>query len=48
MTTGGSIGHANDEVLDSWGSMKSDPIGGNQWHNNVQPSTVIAIWIRIA
>lgn len=22
--------------------------GGSQWHNNVQPSTVVAIWIRVA
>ena len=45
---GGIGGHANDNVQDSWGIMKSYPIGGNQWHNNVQPSTVVAIWIRVA
>ena len=48
MMTGGSSGHANDNIQDSWGIMKSYPIGGNQWHNNVQPSTVVAIWIRVA
>ena len=48
MTTGGSSGHANDSEPDSWGIMQSNPIGGNQWHNNVQPSTVVAIWIRVA
>ena len=45
---GGFNGHANDNTQDSWGIMKSYPIGGNQWHNNVQPSTVVAIWIRVA
>lgn len=39
-------GHANDNVTDSYGLMKSLPIGGDQTHNNVQPSKVVFIWIR--
>ena len=39
-------GHANDGVIDSYGLMKSMPLGGDQPHNNVQPSKVVFIWIR--
>ena len=39
-------GHANDGTTDSAGLMKSKPTGGDQPHNNVQPSKVVFIWIR--
>lgn len=41
-------GHANDGTTDSVGLMKSKPTGGDQPHNNVQPSKVVFIWIRIS
>lgn len=44
---GETNGHANDDVADSWGYMKSNFVGGDQPHNNVQPSLVVAIWRRI-
>jgi len=43
-----SGGHANDSTTDSAGLMKSLPAGGDQPHNNVQPSKVVFIWIRTA
>lgn len=43
-----SGGHANDGTTDSAGLMKSNPAGGDQPHNNVQPSKVVFIWIRIS
>ena len=42
----GANGHANDGTTDSAGLMKSLPAGGNQPHNNVQPSKVVFIWLR--
>lgn len=39
-------GHANDGTIDSSGLMKSIPAGGDQPHNNIQPSKVVFIWIR--
>lgn len=41
-------GHANDGVPDSLGIQSSEPIGGGQSHNNVQPSIVIYVWKRIS
>lgn len=41
-----SGGHANDGTTDSAGLMKSNPAGGDQPHNNVQPSKVVFIWLR--
>ena len=41
-----SGGHANDGTTDSYGLMKSIPAGGDQPHNNVQPSKVVFIWLR--
>ena len=41
-----SNGNANDNETDSSGLMKSRPTGGDQPHNNVQPSKVVFIWIR--
>ena len=41
-----SNGHANDNVTDSVGLMKSMAIGGGKSHNNVQPSVVVFIWRR--
>ena len=38
--------HAGDNIADSYGLMKSKPIGGDQPHNNVQPSKVVFIWLR--
>ena len=39
-------GHAGDNITDSYGLMKSRPIGDDQPHNNVQPSKVVFICIR--
>lgn len=44
--TGNNTGHSADNVTDSSGLMKSRPIGGDQPHNNVQPSKIVFIWIR--
>lgn len=41
-----SNGVANDNITDSSGLMKSRPLGGDQPHNNAQPSKVVFIWIR--
>lgn len=39
-------GHANDGTTDSYGLMKSNPIGGDLSHDNVQPSKIVFIWLR--
>lgn len=41
-------GHANDGTTDSYGLMKSKPIGGDLSHDNVQPSKIVFIWLRIS
>ena len=43
---GANTGHAGDNITDSYGLMKSIPIGGDRPHNNVQPSKVVFIWLR--
>lgn len=41
-------GHANDNVSDSFGYQETTFTGGDQPHNNVQPSIVVYFWKRTA
>ena len=44
---GAGNGHANDEITDSWGYMKTNELGNDQPHNNIQLSYVVGVWLRI-
>ena len=44
---GDANGHANDGIADTWGYQRTNYLGNNQPHNNIQCSIVIGVWRRI-